>query len=259
MLGDDRGGEFTNHHWYKSPMREPGENIGQDASSIAKNAGYFDTNERYAKRVGALDTYRKIRDAINPEIAGASRLLDVGNGGVFDYNTDLAEKIVGVDLFLDGTPTRLGENIVLRRGDALALDEPSEAYDRVLEISVFHHLIGTNVDSTLANIRRAVDEAHRVLEPSGRLVVMESCVSPRAFAVECVLFGALRHVARTPLMTHPATLQFPPEVIADTIEDRFKNVAVTPIPVGRWIIQFGVRWPTWLTPARPYLFTATRS
>lgn len=246
-------------HWYKSPMRAPGDDIGQDAASIAKNAGYFDRNELYAQRVGGLDTYRKIRDAIDPEIVGSRRLLDVGNGGVFDYNTDLAVEIVGVDLFLDGTPAELGENIVLRRGDALALDEPSEAYDRVLEISVFHHLIGTNVDSTLINIRQAVDEAHRVLEPGGRLVVMESCVSKRAFMVERMLFGALRHVARTRFMSHPATLQFPPEMIADAIRDRFDDVAVTPIPVGRWIIQFGLRWPTALTPARPYLFTATRS
>jgi SAM-dependent methyltransferase len=240
-------------------MHAPGDDTGQDAASIAKNAGYFDTNERYAGRVGALDTYRKIRDAIDPEIAGARRLLDVGNGGVFDYNTDLAEEIVGVDLFLERAPAPSAGNIVLRHGDALALDEPSEAYDRVLEISVFHHLIGSNVDSTLANIRQAVNEAYRVLEPSGRIVVMESCVSKRAFAVERLLFGALRHVARTPLMSHPATLQFPPEMIADAIADRFDNVEVTPIPVGRWIIQFGLRWPTSLTPARPYLFTATRN
>jgi hypothetical protein len=59
-------------------------------------------------------------------------------------------------------------------------------------------------------------------------------------------------------MSHPATLQFPPEKIAESIRERFGEVAVTPIPVGRWIIQFGLPWPTVLTPARPYLLTATR-
>lgn len=232
---------------------------GQDGASVAQNARYFDTNEHYAKRVGSLDTYKKIRDAIDREITGTRRLLDIGNGGVFDYDTDLAEQIIGVDLFLDGTPSPRGENIVLRRGDALALDEPAEAYDRVLEISVFHHLVGTDVDSTLVNIRRAVDEAHRVLEPGGRFVVMESCVSARAFMVERRLFGALRQLARTPAMSHPATLQFPAATIAEVIRSRFGDVALAPIPVGRWIIQFGLRCPTALTPARPYLFTATRT
>jgi SAM-dependent methyltransferase len=232
---------------------------GQDSASITKNAGYFDANEGYAARIGELDTYKNIRRAIDPEIAGARRLLDVGNGGVFDYDTDLAGEIVGVDLFLDGTPEQLPGNITLRQGDALALDEQDEAYDHVLEISVFHHLIGTDVDSTLANIRRALAEAHRVLEQNGRLVVMESCVSARAFAVEQRLFGSLRLLARTPLFSHPATLQFPPETIGELIRAQFGNVVVNPIPVGRWILQFGWRWPTALTPARPYLFTAVRS
>ena len=240
-------------------MRVASDEAGQDAASLAKNAGFFDSNEHYAQHVGSLDTYRNIRDAIDPKIAGARRLLDVGNGGVFDYNTELAEQIVGVDLFLDGTPSPLGDNIVLRRGDALALDEPDASYDRVLEISVFHHLIGTDTDSTLANIRSAVAEAHRVLEPGGRFVVMESCVSERAFAVERRLFGALRQLARTPAMRHPATLQFPPATIAEVIRSRFGEVEVAAIPVGRWILQFGFRWPTALTPARPYLFTASRS
>lgn len=232
---------------------------GQDTASAAKNASYFDANRRYTEHVGALDTYRNIREAVNREIAGAELLLDVGNGGVFDYDTDLAGQIVGVDLFLDDVPSPAGQNVVLRRGDALALDEPAETYDRVLEISVFHHLVGTDARSTLQNIRRAVAEAHRVLEPGGRFVVMESCVSRRAFQIERRLFGALRLLARTPLMSHPATLQFPASTIADVIRERFGEVAVAPIPVGRWILQFGVRWPTALTPARPYLFTATRS
>ncbi len=232
---------------------------GQDQASVAKNAGYFDANERYANKVAVLETYRNIRSAIDPEIAGARMLLDVGNGGVFDYDTSLAERIVGVDLFFEEyNQLELDGRITLRRGDALALEEPDSAYDRVLEVSVFHHLIGTGVGSTLANIGRAIDEAHRVLERGGRFVVMESCVSERAFAIERRLFGALRRLAQTPLMGHPATLQFPPRTIAEAIGARFGNVTVRPIPVGAWIIQFGVRTPTRLTPARPYLFTATR-
>jgi SAM-dependent methyltransferase len=231
---------------------------GQDAASAAKNAEFFDDNRRYAARVAKLETYKRIRDAVDPEIVGSRSLLDVGNGGVFDYDTRLAERVVGVDLFLDDAPSDVPPNVTLRRGDALALDEADAAYDRVLEVSVFHHLIGSDVDSTLGNVRRAVAEAHRVLEPGGRLVVMESCVSARAFTVERRLFGTLQRVAGTRLMRHPATLQFPPETIADVIREQFGAVSVRPIPVGRWIIQFGFRWPTALTPARPYLFTATR-
>jgi SAM-dependent methyltransferase len=232
---------------------------GQDPSNAAKNAHFFGANRRYATSVAALETYQQIRRVIGPEIAGARRLLDVGNGGVFDYDTTLATRVVGVDLFLADTPPDLPGNVTLRRGDALALAEPDASYDRVLEVSVFHHLIGPDVTSSLTNVRRAVDEAYRVLERGGRLVVMESCVSPFAFAVERRLFPTLKAFSRTPLMRHPATLQFPPDTIAAVIRERFGEVSTARIPVGRWIIQFGLRWPTALTPARPYLFTATRA
>jgi SAM-dependent methyltransferase len=231
---------------------------GQDLANVAKNAGFFHDNERYAGRVGSLDTYRSVRRAIDHEIAGTRRLLDVGNGGVFDYDTRLAERVVGVDLFLEGTPPHLADHITFRRGDALALDEQSQAYDTVLEVFLLHHLVGSDESATLANLRQALAEAHRVLEPKGRLIVVESCVSARAFAIERRLFGVLRHLARTPLMRHPATLQFPSTIIASLIRDRFGDVTTQPIPAGRWVLQFGVRWPVALTPARPHLFTATR-
>jgi SAM-dependent methyltransferase len=232
---------------------------GQDSANAAKNAGFFADNQHYAELIGSLEGYRHIRRVVDREIAGARRLLDIGNGGVFVYDTSLAAEIVGVDLFLDGTPPSLDEHITLRRGDALALAEPDGAYDVVLINSVLHHLIGTDVDSTFANIRRAIAEAHRVLEPGGRLIVVESCVSPRAFAVERHLFRPLLYLARTPLMSHPATLQFPPATIAQAIGELFEDVSVEPIPVGRWIVQFNLRWPTALTPARPQIFTGKRA
>jgi SAM-dependent methyltransferase len=241
-------------------MDATSESLGQDTASVAQNSKFFtDVNERYAKLLTSMETYRQVSRVVGREIAGTGRLLDVGNGGVFDYDTGLAEEIVGVDLCLDATPPNLPEHIALRYGDALALDEPNGAYDTVLESSVFHHLIGTDVDSTLSNIRQAVGEAHRVLKPGGRYVVTESCVNEHVFAIERRLFAPLRLLARTPLLRHPATLQFPIETIAGVIRDRFGNVAVEPIPLGRLILQFGFRWPTALTPARIHLFTATRT
>jgi SAM-dependent methyltransferase len=234
--------------------REP----GQDAASATKNAGFFADNEHFAELIDSLETYRHIRRALDGAVAGAGRLLDVGNGGVFAYDTSLAREIVGVDLCFEETPRRAGENVTLRRGDALALDEPDGAYDVVVQSGMLHHLVGSDVDSTLANVRRAVDEAHRVLRPGGRLVVMDSCVPALAFAIERRLFGALRRLARTPLMSHPATLQFPLATLTDAIREPFGNVAVARIPVGRWTNQFNLRWPSALTPSRPYLFTATR-
>jgi SAM-dependent methyltransferase len=233
--------------------------VGQDPISVNDNAAFFDANERYARLVGSLDTYRAIRLVLNRELKGVRRLLDVGNGGVFDYDLGLVEQVVAVDLFLDGAGAGKHGHVTFRFGDALALEEPDADYDLVLQNQLFHHLVGTDVDSTMANIHQAVREAHRVLESDGRLVVIESCVPASAFAIERRLFGGLRWLAQTPLMSHPATLQFPPETIAELIRDRFGNVTVTQIPLGRWVLHFGLRWPAVLTPARLYRFTAVRA
>jgi SAM-dependent methyltransferase len=220
------------------------------------NSEFFAQNAAYAARIGNLETYANIRHAVNGAIAGGNRLLDIGNGGVFDYDTSLVDEIVGVDLFLDQPPSVIPANVTLRQGDALDLDERDGDYDHVLLVSVFHHLVGENVEQTVGNIRQSISEARRVLIDGGRLVVMESCTANWAYVIERRLFTALCMLSRTRLMKHPPVLQFPPDTILALLKEHFENVTMAPIPAGRTILQFGHRWPTALTPARPYLFTA---
>ena len=104
----------------------------QDSVSVTKNKSFFADNSTYARNVAQLATYRNIRSEVDAAIAGTQRLLDIGNGGVFDYDTQLVPEIVGVDLFLDDVAPTVPENVTLRRGDALVLDEPDGAYDGVL-------------------------------------------------------------------------------------------------------------------------------
>jgi len=135
----------------------------QDANSTEQNAEFF-VREKHARDVAELDTYRNIREAVTRELAGTEVLLDVGNGGVLDYDPGQVGLIVAVDLFLDQLPTsHFPPNVTPRRGDALDLDEEDRSYDVVLEALLYHHLIA-----------RAVAEAERVLRPGGRLVVAES-------------------------------------------------------------------------------------
>jgi SAM-dependent methyltransferase len=232
----------------------------QEARSAEANERFFADNAAYARRVSELETYRNIRTALNRELSGIERLLDVGNGGVFDYDTSLVPQIVAVDLFLDaGMAVRFPPNVAPRRGDALALDEASASFDGVLLALVFHHLVGKRLDDILANSRRALAEAHRVLGPGGRLIVVESCVPAWFFPLEHLLFAALVALSRTGLMKHPPVAQLPFDRLRGLIEERFDVQRAQRIPTGRTILQLGLRWPTALTPARPYLIVATKA
>jgi SAM-dependent methyltransferase len=232
---------------------------GQAPESAAKNRSFFAANERYASGVAELETYRNIRAAIDAEVRGLDHLLDIGNGGVFDYDTSLARRITAVDLFLDDLPRdAFPPNVTPRSGDALALDDPDGRYDGVLLALVVHHLIGRTADDLARNARRALAEAHRVLRPGGKLIVVESCVAPWFRRFEQVAFRPFARLAGTPVMRHPATLQLAVPELTALVAEQFAVRRVDRIPVGRWILQLGVRWPTALTPARPWVITALR-
>ena len=226
----------------------------QDADSAALNAEFF-ARDTHGLDVAELDTYLQIGAALNRELAGVERLLDVGNGGVFEYDTRLAREIVAVDLFLEELPAaRFPDNVTPRNGDALELPDADGSYDAVLHALLYHHLVGADPQAMVANVRRAIAEAERVLEPGGRLVVAESCVPTWFYPVEKVLFRPLVLLARTPLLGgHPAVIQLPFATLVELIAERLEVAAAYQVPIGRWITQFGRRWPTALTPARAHV------
>ncbi|MET0957171.1 MAG: hypothetical protein ABWZ18_01555, partial [Solirubrobacterales bacterium] len=89
----------------------------QEPDSAAVNAEFF-ARDTHSRDVAELDTYRHIAAAIQRELAGVERLLDVGNGGIFGYDTSAIGEIVAVDLFLDRLPpSRFPVNVTPRRGD----------------------------------------------------------------------------------------------------------------------------------------------
>jgi SAM-dependent methyltransferase len=187
-------------------------------------------------------------------------MLDVGNGGVFEYDTSLVSEIVAVDLFLDQLDSsHFPPNVTARRGDALDLEGHEVEYDAVLESLLFHHLVGETAGDLITNVRRALAEAERVMKPGGRMLVVESCVPRWFYRVEKILFRALVMLARTPVLGgHPATLQLPFDLLVELVGERFEVAHAYRIPPGRWTTQLGRRWPTALTPARAYMIVARK-
>lgn len=232
---------------------------GQAADSVAKNSEFF-ARDVYANNAERLDSHELIRAAVSSELEGTGRLLDVGNGGVFSYDPSVAEEIVGVDLFLDEADSdKYAPNVVVRQGDALALTEAEGSFDVVLEAFLYHHLTGRRAADSIDNVRTAVSEAARMLVPGGRLVVAESCIPAWIYPIERLLYQPLRALAATPLLGgHPAPLQLPYDLLRSLVGEQLVIERSGPIPLGRWVTQFGRRFPAALTPVRACMIVARK-
>lgn len=233
---------------------------GQAKDSVARNSEFF-ARDTYGAHADQLDSHERIRAALTRELAGARNLLDVGSGGVFEYDPAVAERVVAVDLFLDPADSAdYPDHVELRRGDALDLAEEPGSYDVVLEAFLYHHLTGRRASDSVANTRRAISEAARMVEPGGRLVIAESCIPRALYPLERALYAPLRALASTPLTGgHPATLQLPVEQLRTLVAEQLTIEKCEEIPLGRWVTQFGRRFPTALTPVRAHLLVARKA
>ena len=104
-----------------------------------------------------MDTYRLQAAVITGELAGARRLVDIGNGGVFVYDPSVVDEIVGVDLFAPEHSPQ--SNVPFVQGRALELPLPNESCDTVLIVMLLHHLVGDGRDALEQNARRVLSEA----------------------------------------------------------------------------------------------------
>jgi SAM-dependent methyltransferase len=231
----------------------------QSESSVQKNISFFKENlAAYSGHVEALDTYKNIRGFTNQALAGVNRLLDVGNGGTFDYDVNLVRDLVAVDLFLkDLPPAAFPSHVQLKNGSALDLPEPDGSFDGILMSMLIHHLIGKTLAECRSNASRAIGEAFRVLKPGGKLVIVESCVPSWFYSFERIVFPVASGLIGM-CIEHPATLQFTPLYITKLIEEHGAEAEVIPIPRGRWLLQYGFKFPSALTPVQPYRFVARR-
>ena len=232
----------------------------QSEASREKNIAFFrDHRLAYDKGVQGLDTYVTIRRSLDEALRGLGRMLDVGNGGVFDYYTSLVREIVALDLFLDEVRgLAFPGNVIPRSGSALEIPEPAGSFDAVLLSMLIHHLIGRTTRESLENVRQAVREAFRVLRPGGRLVILESCVPRWFYQFERAMFPVAVSLVNA-ILSHPATLQYPARVLEEIVRVHSSEVSIVRSPKGRWVLQYGFKFPSVLTPACPYRLVAVKS
>jgi SAM-dependent methyltransferase len=236
---------------------------GQSAAARDRNARFFlDNLATYGADVGKLDSYRNIRQRVSREVAGIGRLLDIGNGGVFDYDTAKVREIVALDLFFDQVPAEIAAqvfppNVTTLHGSALAIPAPDESFDGVLMVMLIHHLVGDSVAQSIANARAALAESWRVLRPGGRLIIAESCVPGWFYAFERAVFSVAA-AALKKTISHPHTKQYSVSALSAMLHELDPRATSERVDLCRWVLLYGFRCPAVLTPVRVHLFTATK-
>lgn len=233
---------------------------GQSSESIEQNISFFRDNlESYSAGVQNLDTYVTLKHYINNTIKGIDYLLDIGNGGVFDYDVSIVPRIVGLDLFLDKLPPsyKCPSNVTLKTGSALDIPEPNNHFDGVIMVMLIHHLIGKTVKASIHNVEKAIEEAYRVLKPGGKMIIVESCVPKWFYYFEKLVFPLAERLIDK-IFNHPATLQYPALTLKAMLKKHFQTVETINIPIGRKVMIYGLKVPSILTPVSPKIFIAEK-
>ena len=60
-------------------------------------------------------------------------------------------------------------------------------------------------------------------------------------------------------MKHPPAFQFTRNILVDYLKkNNFKNISLKKIRQGNFILQYGIKFPTFLTPVETIIITANR-
>jgi ubiquinone/menaquinone biosynthesis C-methylase UbiE len=148
---------------------------------------YFDkiAAEYEAGNLVFVEFKERLSKVVSPYIRG--KVLDIGNGGMINFNVAGAKSLTLVDvagdllkspkIVKDGKFVALKTRKKVEKLEASALDLPfrNAAFDTVCLFDVIHHLSVSRLDASRKNAEVAVKEAWRVLKPGGKLIVLEDC------------------------------------------------------------------------------------
>lgn len=224
-----------------------------------KNITFFSHNETYQTNVNSLDTYVNMRRLIECELNEVQSLLDIGNGGFFNYDISRIKHVVALDLFLDETIS-YGPNVTAIKGDALNFKigspEAPETFDVIVVQMLIHHLCGSSPEDSVRNLDALLAHCREHLNPNGKLIIIESTVPNWFYKIEKFLFRLLFPIWFFP---HPLVIQHTPAKLLEAAKHAGLSISeYTTIPKGKWVLQFGLQFPTALTPVQPIKLVLNR-
>jgi len=146
--------------------------------------------ERASKSWRAI--YERVEAHLDPLVAD-QRVLDIGSGGVFPYDTALPREIIALDISPNMLEAIDDPNVVTRVGDARNLEGIEDgSIDVMLFILSIHHINGDSAEKSFATLDSILASARSALRPGGHLVVVEPVLPRRWFRLQSLAFPLTR-------------------------------------------------------------------
>lgn len=163
---------------------------------------YFENHaEDYAETIMAIQPllYKNMGKIINRNVSDGDNVLDIGNGGIVNYDYKRMNRLVCADLYVSELAQKKykdEDNVDFVKGDILNLtqEESLRGYkpDVIIVQTVIHHLARGTYRDTVANVEKAIRECMEMLECGGRLVILESTVTAWFEKIERIMYPLMQ-------------------------------------------------------------------
>ena len=210
--------------------------------------------------------YDRIREYTEPIVTDRD-VMDIGNGGVFVYDTSRTRRVIALDCAREMLDRIDDPKVEKRVGDARNLSDVEDAsLDVVLFIFSIHHMAGGNVEESKNILGEILSSAVRVLRPGGHLIIAEPVCSPFIFRIEAFLYPLVRRfLARSdvePILFY--SVPYLEDAIAHHFDSSTTELVSERLPLDGWTDPLGgtfpglLKIPSWLHPLRYQLFSVKR-
>lgn len=189
------------------------------------------------------ELYRNIAVQLNRILSG--NVVDIGNGGIINYEIQNIEKLICIDLIFKEKKVS-DKKIDFVYGDFYQIDLPFKV-DHVLTQFLLHHLTDE------INLQETIMKINRKLHDRGSFIVVEIVVPGWVELLQNVFKNTLFFSLR--LMGRPAVRFFSERSLMRLLsESEFKHIDMKRISMGKRVSAAPVLFPKLRIPGRLYPF-----
>jgi SAM-dependent methyltransferase len=228
---------------------------------------FFDRESlRYRQFVKQRDFVPFLREKINPLLKG--RVLDVGSGCIFDFDSERLDLYVAMDLSF-GMLLGLEQDGKVKAvcGDANHLPFREGFFDAVIYRAVLHHLNpeGKALREMKETVKRVFLEVDRILSRDGQILVIEPCFPAWLERIESALTPLIRWSMKR--LGLPYVFLFSKKAFSDLLrKGGWRFLEIEPVQGGgrkwEWIVPVlglpFIKIPRWASPSVVHLFRGRR-